>query len=276
MESDAEDLEIDLKYRLGVYLPMLSEFLSVQDFKPEQWDKLNSNFHERHLERKKEYLSNDNHLQVSANIYDIITEKLKGNLNGVKYLEFITKTLEELSDHLSDSGKKAINKTIYDFLISYDHRFRNYLGELLVLNSVIKGNIFSLETVESHIVNNQTADFLFSRKDGRGHQLVEVVNLHITGEHTMLETYLPKSFSRKLAKKTDGETVYAEFILIPVIWAAPVDLLRVLDTWKTMDKTDLKNVCEPVSYLCLTSAEHQVFYKFGTLSTLLEGMDLHI
>lgn len=274
MEPEEEPLIIDLKQSLSRYLPVLFEFLDIQDFEPRQWDKLNSNFHERYLERREQYRSKGNYLQVSANIYDIITEKLKDNLDGIKYLEFITKTLEELSDNLSDLEKKAINKTLYDFLISYDYRFRNYLGELLVLNSIIKSNSFILEKVESRIVNNQTADFLFSRKDGNGHHLIEVVSIHINSSHTMLDDYLPKIFKTKISKKTAGETRYAKFILVPVIWGAPVDLLRVLDAWESMDKTELQEVYEPVSYICLTSPEHQVFYKFGTLSTLLRGIEI--
>ncbi len=272
MDFDKEPTPIDLRESLQKYLPVLFDFLSVMDFRPEQWDKLNANFLKRYFARREAYRLNDNHLLISANIYDIITEKLNNNIAGIRYLEFITKTREELSKNLSIAEKKLVNKTLYDFLISYDYRFKNYLGELLVLNSIIKSNSFELVTVETQIVNEQTADFLFSKKDGSGYQLVEVVNLHIDSSHTMLEAHLTKSFSTKLLKKTDVEVLYSKFVLVPVIWADPTHLQRVLKVWQSIDKTAIGDVFEPVSYICLTSAE-QVFYKFGTLSTLLKGLD---
>jgi len=269
MSGSVNSLDLDLKSRLRQYLPVLFEFLDVEDFEPEQWDKLTANFTDRFLKRKAEYEANNNHLIIERDIYGVITGKLNGERSATLFLDFIRKALEELAGRLTTDEKKLIKKTLFGFLISHDFMFANYLGELLVLNSITKSNSFNLKSVESSIVGDLTADFLFEKTDGTGNELIEVVNLHIDESHTNLVKHLTKKYKRKLADKRGGHIAYNKFTLIPVIWAPFNDLQRVYDIYQNGTIRNIPYVLEPVAYSCTTMKDGEIIYKFGTISTLL-------
>jgi hypothetical protein len=186
------------------------------------------------------------------------------------FLDFIRKALEELASRLTNDEKRLIIKTLYGFLISHDFKFANYLGELLVLNSITKSNSFILKSVESSIVGDLTADFLFEQANGTGNELIEVVNLHIDKTHANLVKHLTKKYRRKLKDKRGGATNYNKFTLIPVIWASFADLQRVLGIYQSGAIRQMPYVFEPVAYSCTTMTDGEIIYKFGTISTLLD------
>lgn len=270
MPEPLNPLDLDLKARLRQYLPVLFEFLDVEDFEPQQWEKLTSNFTDRFLKRKAQYEANNNQLTIERDIYGVIIGKLNGERSATLFLDFIKKALEELAGRLTDDEKKLIIKTLYGFLISHDFKFSNYLGELLVLNSITKSNSFILKSVESSIVGDLTADFLFERSNGPGKELIEVVNLHIDETHTNLVKHLTKKYRRKLKDKKGGAIKYNKFTLIPVVWASFADLQRVLDIYQTGAIKKMPYVFEPVAYSCTTMPDGEIIYKFGTISTLLD------
>ena len=270
MPEPSNPLDLDLKARLRQYLPVLFEFLDVEDFEPDQWQKLTSNFTDRYLKRKAEYEANNNHLIVERDIYDVIIGKLNGELPATMFLDFIKKALEELADRLTNDEKKLIIKTLYGFLISDDFKFANYFGELLVLNSITKSNNFTLKSVESSIIGDLTADFLFEHVNSKEIELIEVVNLHIDETHTNLVKHLTKKYRRKLKDKRGGATNYNKFMLIPVIWASFADLQRVLDIYESGAINKMPYVFEPVAYSSTTGPDGEIIYKFGTISTLLD------
>jgi hypothetical protein len=270
MTGTVNQLDLDLKSRLRQYLPVLFEFLDVEDFEPEQWDKLTANFTDRFLKRKAEYEANNNHLVVERDIYGVIIGKLKGERSATLFLDFIRKALEELAARLTADEKKLVKKTLFGFLISHDFMFANYLGELLVLNAITKSNSFILKSVESSIAGDLTADFLFEKADGSGNELIEVVNLHIDESHTDLVKHLTKKYRRKLANKRGGHAAYNKFTLIPVIWAPFSDLQRIYEIYQNGDIQKIPYVLEPVAYSCTTMTDGGIIYKFGTISTLLD------
>ena len=262
MPEPVNPLDLDLKARLRQYLPVLFEFLDVEDFEPEQWAKLTANFTDRFLKRKAEYEANNNHLIIERDIYGVIVGKLNGERSATLFLDFIRKALEELADRLTNNEKKLIIKTLYGFLISHDFKFANYLGELLVLNSITKSNSFILKSVESSIVGDLTADFLFERTDGTGNELIEVVNLHLDETHTNLVKHLTKKYRRKLKDKRGGATTYNKFTLVPVIWAPFSDLQRVLGIYQTGAIKKMAYVFEPVAYYSTKKTYGEIIYKF--------------
>lgn len=268
MKEQEEKFNIDLKGRLREYLPVLFEFIDIEDFTTNQWETLNNNFVAKYLERRTLYETAGNYLLIRPNIYDIITAKLKGDKPSVLFLDFIKKALEELSDNLDVAGKKSIIKTLYGLLVSYDHRFLDYLGELLTLNNILKSKKYKLIKVESCIVNEKTGDFLFQRIEDGYHDLVEVRSFHINEANTKLEDLFSKKLKAKIMEKTGGEPNYNKFYLIPIVWASVEDLRRVLTVFNDGATFKIQDVLEPVAYACLTTADGAVVYKFGTLSTL--------
>lgn len=268
MTSDGEQIVVDLKWRLRQYLPILFEFLDVHDFSQEQWKKLNDNFLKQYHRRQRDYAAAGNYLEVIPNIYDLISAELKGNESATVFMTFLRKVLEELADYLSDREKKLIIKNLFDLMISYDQRFLNFLGELLVLNSIVKTRLYTLVEVESRIVNEKSADFLFKRKDNLALHLVEVRSFHVSEKNTRLQELFTKKLNEKIAEKVDNELEYNSFLLVPMIWAPIDDLRRVKDVYNDGKTFQIKNVAEPVSYISGKYQNGTITYMFGTLSTL--------
>jgi hypothetical protein len=157
---------------------------------------MQANFIAIYQERKEKYHANNNYLQVKPNFFDIVTAKLRGDTAAIKFFDFIRKLLEELDMKLNNTEKSLITDTLYSLLISFDNRFLNFLGELLVLNSINGNPKFRLKAVECLIVDNHKADFLFEFNNKSLH-LLEVVNFHLNEHNTKLD----ELFERKLTAK---------------------------------------------------------------------------
>jgi hypothetical protein len=263
------NLDLDLRARLRNYMPVLFKFFDVKDLTTDQWSTLESNFTEVYKQRKAKYEANNNYLQVKPNFYDIVTGKLRGDEAPTKFFDFIRKLLEELDIKLEPAEKSLIVDTLYNLLINFDNRFLNFLGELLVLNSLKANRKFVLKKVESQIVDDKNADFLFEY-EGKSLHLIEVVNFHIDDHNTKLSELFERKLTAKVQKKTNGKQVYNNFSLVPVIWAPYVDLERVLGLFQQNGKIcSLPNVWELVAYMAATYPDGAILYRFGTLSTLL-------
>ncbi|MBB5396686.1 hypothetical protein [Mucilaginibacter sp. AK015] len=264
-----ENLDLDLKGRLQSYLPVLFDFLSVRDFDSAQWLKLESNFKQRYLQRKADFEANNNYLLVKRNFFDLITGKLRDERAAVIFFDLVKKLLEELADRFTGEEKKQVIPTLYNLMIADDEKFLNFLGELLVLNAVTKGGNFRLIEVESTIVGDLSADFLFERTSDGGKELIEVTNIHIDEKNTRLDERLSSQYARKFQKKTRGAAIFNKFLLVPVIWAPYTDLRRILDLYQGGTMAQNPEVLEPVAYIALTMPDGGIVYQFGSLSTLL-------
>jgi len=264
---------INLEVMLKSHLPIIFELLNEQKLTNYQWKKLNRNFIRIYEKRKKEYFKNNEYLLVKSNIYDLITSSIKGELKATMLLAFIKKTLEELTDNLSISEKKKLRTTVYNLLVSFDSKYYNYLGELLILNNLLRSKDYYLSEIESKIVNKKTADFLIKKRDDTESHLIEVVNVHVEDAHIDLDKLLTDKLVAKLNDKRDGETTYLDFKLVPVIWTSYENLRRVENLYKNGFSISFESVWEPTAFAMFTYPENRVIYRFGNISTLFSIME---
>ena len=98
--------------------------------------------------------------QIEACIYDTIVQANKNIPQAYRYLHFINKLCGELSGLLTEKEKKLIRKNVYNMLVSFDLKYLNFFGEILVLNSLMKTKQYRLHDVEMKLSNGKEVDFV--------------------------------------------------------------------------------------------------------------------
>ena len=254
------------KQNIAFYLPSLMEILRDSD--PE-WEKIDKLFSAKIEERFKE--ANCEVITIEATIFDIIIAVKKQNLQAIRLLDFLNRMTTELSANLNNDEKLLIGKIVKDLLLTLDMRYLNFVGEIGVLNNLIKSKTYRLEAVEAELSDStKTIDFKLKRIGDGAFLLVEVVNIHLDSDRIEDdEEKIKKFLTHRLTKKIDSKKTKSQFYLIPVIWCASKELKIYSDYFKK-HKMHIENVIEPVSYLTFIDPNDESFvlHKFANISNL--------
>lgn len=260
-----------VKENIRFYLPAITDIVGDTDFDWERIDKLFSD-----EVTKRTVKANGGTLMIEATIYDIIIEVRKQNLEAMRFLSFFQRLLEDLSMNLTDEEKKIIRKNIRDFLTRFDLRYLDYVGELAVINNLIKSKIYRLENVEMKLANEKSIDFKIRKSEDGKIYLVEVLNIHLDSNKVEAdEEKIKKFLTYRLEKKIASKKSDINFFLVPVLWGGWRDIKVYSDYFKK-NKMHLQNVSEPVSYVTFNDPKNKSFYfhRFGNVSNLFESVNL--
>jgi hypothetical protein len=273
----ANEIIIDLENRLKSYMPSIFELLEGHNLSRKQWKKLNKNFINKFNERKKSYTANNDYLLVEANMFDIISGAIDRNESALRLLGFFNVLFERLSKNLSKDEKSKIRDTIFNILVNLDHKYRNFIGELAVLNSLLENTTQTLIGVESDIISKKnTADYTIGKRGNSEIELVEIVNIHIDEADINLNEILTQKITNKLNEKTNCDANHEVFTLVPVIWAPVVDLQRVESLYKSGERIDIPNVSEPFAYCCFYTPANLPIYRFCRITTLFTKNEIEV
>lgn len=259
--------QVDVKAKLTQHLPSLLQLMGNNPFK---WDEVNAIFIEKFTKRYEEYIADNNYLQVEITFYDVITQKLSGNHKYLYLFTYFDNLLIDLNKYLPDKKKSLLSGTFWHLLTNWDLKFLNFIGELSVLNNLLKSG-YELEMVEEKMPNGKRMDFKVKSTTGKM-ILVEVVNIHLPDKGDKTDKQLVKSIRRKLVAKVNMKSkkslINTVFHLVPVLWGKHQMLLKVKDLYDTHLDLQHLNIYEPVAYSCFIY-ENQYIIKFGSLKTLL-------
>lgn len=268
-------LPLDLETEVRVYLPIIFEILGEGKITPKQWRKINENYKKTQEKRAADYWLKDI-TRYEVNLYDVFEMRRKGNKRAYVFLDMLKKALEELCDALPVEDRVKLGDTIYHMLVQFDHKHRNYIGELLVLNNAVKKQQFSLVKIEAPITKTTSADFLLKNKSDGKEELVEVVNIHIKDTQENLKQFITGKLTDKMEAKTKGEAEHPKFTLVPVVWASFKVLRKIEKLYDEGDGIELKDVAPPCAFASFdykdTIREFRV--KFGTIPTLFKGENI--
>ncbi|WP_276484741.1 hypothetical protein [Paraflavitalea pollutisoli] len=256
----------DLREVVQNELPILFEFMPETD---RTWGIANKLFKAEVEKRYQE--AGDSTVEVEANLYYIIRKVQLGDQQAIRMLNFFQRLLEEITMYLPEAERERIRKTIKDILISMDHQYLNFFGEIAVLNNIMKTGLYNLTAVEYKLSDSDnTIDFAFSNKTTGGNLLVEVVNMHpksnkIENHPEKIATFLTTKFSKKILSKATTE----QFYLTPVIWA-PVADLKIYSEFLANNNLPVAGLIEPAAYATFVSPEDGAIFihRFGRLTTL--------
>jgi len=261
-------IEVNLEQGLRAYMPAMFRVLGNGNLKKGQWRNLNKKFVEEYNKRKALFHANNNYLLIEANLFDLINATLRGDESAFRLVGLLDILFKGLGKHLLEDEKIMVRDTIYATLINFDHKFRNFVGELLVLLNAVENRRYTLLGVEiDFIANNNTADFTLLDGSTGNKELVEVVNIHFDDANYLKET-LENKIRDKVDKKTGGRADYKSFTLAPVIWAPWKVLKEIGELYKTGNGVVMDAVNEPLAYCFFSGPNDIPVYRFGKISTL--------
>jgi hypothetical protein len=261
-----------LKENITFYLPAITDIVDDTDF---DWKRIDKLFSDELTKRTAKANANGGTCPIDATIYDIIIEVKNGNLQALRYLIFFQRLFEELSINLTTKEQKLIKKNIRDFLTRLNTKYLDYIGELAVINNLIKSKIYRLEKVEFKLASQKKIDFEIKRIEDGKLFLVEVYSIHLDSNKIENDDLKIRKFlDYRLANKVESKKSDTDFFLVPVLWGGWRDIKVYSDYFKR-NKMHLINVLEPVSYVIFTDPNDKNFYlhRFGNVSNIFDSVD---
>lgn len=260
----------DLEGRLKLYFPIFFELLGTSSLNWKTIDKVFARKVSQWIAK-----AGGQEIRVEASFYNIITASIQGNQAATKHLDFIKRLFEELIQRLSEKERKLIVPALSGMLTNIDRKFRNFLGELLVLNNFKRNPKFSLSNVEVPLFRNQPngvkIDFEFLNSETSNPLLVEVVNVHLTDASNWSDEQVNQLLQQKIQHKLNitGIRESNGFLLVPVFWGAFEELMRI-DRFYKQTGVSFENTSEPASYATFTTADGRLLHMFGTITSIVD------
>ena len=268
--------KFDVLGRLKSYIPSLFELLEDNEL---NWKTIEKRFEGKFTELEKKYEQTGKPVTTKASFYGIITAAIQGENSALYLFDFIDKLFQELTDNLTTSERKLIKKNIFDLLVSMDEKYLNYLGELALLNQIIKSGNYRLLDVEEPLGSKNegsSVDFKLLNTNSMSEMLVEVVNVHLTDNNTKnsyeIQRLLEQKLREKYLKTAKKSTI--EFHLAPILWGSHKWIKRILDHYQNESVT-LRNILTPSCFIPFTDSKGNSVYKFGTIDTIFESEQNH-
>lgn len=257
--------QVNIHDSLKRHLPSLTSLVGDRDF---AWVLINRKFIEHMAGRHDDYVGGGNHLLVPINFYDVITQTLLGNGNYHYLFTYFDNVLKELNQHIPEDKKFLVRGILKNMLINMDMRFLNFVGELSILNNLIKTG-FRLEKVEELLPNGKRVDFTVQSAQGIT-EMVEVVNIFLEGAEEYDDGRLIQFVKGKLLNKYKDQSkneLAIPFTLVPVLWGTHSMLLRLKNLYDQHLNLTSENIHEPMAYSCIIYG-NRFNIKFSKLSNV--------
>lgn len=274
--------KFDVEREIKDSFPIIFEILGPEGLSGKDWATIKESYDQEKGRRQALNDKGDAYF-VEVNFYDLIYMREHGNRRAYVFLDMFKNALEELCDSLDRQGKLLLRKTIKSILESFDHKHRNFIGELLVLNNAVKHQQFELLRIEFPIVEQSkkgekppSADFLLKDKTNGNLELVEIVNIHVDDKIEDIHRFITGKLVDKIADKTKGKTEYKKFTLVPVIWASYKMLRRIEKLYIDGNGINVPSTLIPCAFASFDYADDFTEFKvkFGTITTLFVGENI--
>jgi len=237
-----------------------------------RWSEISRKFQETYDARLVQY-NQKGSLRVAASFFDVISAALNKQESAIRLLDYFQKLFEEISDRLNAKQKQQLKSTVYNLLITNDTQYLHFIGELSVLNQLIKSGNYIFQETEFNLGNGKSVDFHF--KDIRTGKdiLIEVYNIVLDRDFEgkeQIKKFLTHRLSQKINNKTKGRTDLLNFELVPVIWATKENLQRLSNFYKSGNVISVPNCLPACAYLAFTTDDSQNIHRFGIVHTLFD------
>jgi hypothetical protein len=258
-----------VKHHLTNYLPNLVA-LAGENI---DWNRINTHINKKLKER---ILNSEGQIiTVEACIYDYLMSAKQNESRAFGLLGYLNNLFEELLLLLSEAEKKLLSQNLYNMLISFDRNYLSYVGEIAVLNGLIKSRKYQLIKVEEKLPNGKKIDFVLQVISSNKLLQVEVYNIHLDGEkvdpnHDAINKFLTDRLTVKINKKEAGLESKREFTIVPVLWG-PSKVLRIYYDFFQTESIQLENVHEPFAYGTFIGQNGYYEHRFWKISNLFKG-----
>ncbi len=246
-----------LREDLQKYLPNLFGLLYIEP----DWDSLSQKINNKGIAQTGSYL--DSHL------YELIAGAKVNDLNALVILEYFDIVFREICT-LPEHARKQLNQKALEILRTLTPDFKNYIGELAVLDGILKTGQFRLLQAEASLGNGKSAEYYIENIEQTETYYVEVVNIHLTESHGNLRKTLRRKIVHKINDKR--KKVDIEIIVVPVIWASRAMLKKLHDAYN--QSFTIKHAYEPFAFSvepnAITGVGEHRFHRISNLFNKLE------
>lgn len=253
--------EIDIKDKLMEYIPEIFLILEKQEI---SWKRVNSLFIKKHNQRVETVQEGE---LIEASFFDVVSKSLYGVQEASRLINMFKHLFKSLGELLTDDEKRQSSRIIYDMLVNHDKAFFNFIGELLILNSIKKGGGVLVKREYQIPGSQKRVDYLFT---GNGKcLLVEVVNIHIQDYANLALQEIISKVNNKLSEKNILKGDNVTFYLAPVLWGSPEDLRRVREAFLT-GQICIDNLLTPCAYVHFSNEYGVNIIRFADIITLFD------
>jgi hypothetical protein len=268
-QATMNPIKFDIKKVLYYRVPSLMELTEKQNL---DWNRINQLFAAWMF--KYANIPENDTVTEEAHIYLIAIESVNGNKQALGLFTFFDRLFQELVKVLSDNEKKLIGNNIFNLLTNFDSKYLNFVGEIAVLNNLIKSNQYNLIDVETKVLNGKSIDFKLSNKRNNENVFVEVLNIHINSnkvesDENKIKKFLETRINRKYTEKTSNLLPSFKLNIVPVIWGS-AKVLEIYSSFFRSNSLETPYSTEPVSFLTFTDDSGYYLHKFGRISQLFD------
>lgn len=256
------------KINVSVMLPGLLELTAVDPDFP--WDSIDRTFAETWAKKVAE--SGGETFRVEASFFFMLLAALKDDSLAIGYVDYLNRTCQELSDHLTTEQKKMLGGILKKILKTPNLNFLNFVGELATLNNLLKSNNYELQRIESPLNNDNSIDFRIKDLKTGNPILVEVLNMQVNDDKVeadpkAIEAFFTRRLVKKIAAKEEELAGTIDFWVVAVVWGG----------WRSIEiyrnhfrehQLPLKRTIEPLAYLQHSDGRGYYMHQFGRISTM--------
>jgi len=258
----------DIRGHLRIRFPEFFQLLGKNSI---PWHKVNRAYARQAAVHRERLERTGSTFVIGASFYQIITLTAQGDPEAARNYDYIKLLFLELHESLSEFERKEIKDALYGMLTNVNMDFRNFLGELSVLN-LLKRTSYTLLQTERPLIPSEpkgvSIDFHVRNKDKKEY-LIEVVNFRLDEDNTKSNDAIEALLQEKIKGKllATGILRSKAFYLYPVVWGNWEHILRLLAYYQTV-KVSFENTIVPLALVPFTTDDGELVHRFGTIDTI--------
>jgi hypothetical protein len=264
-----QSTDFDIERHLRIRFP---EFFHLLSNNPIPWRKVNKVYANQAAVYGERLERTGSTFPIEASLYNIIMLTLQGDAEAGRNFDYIKQLFTELQGSLSAYERKEIVPALYGMLTNVNMAFRNFLGELSVLN-LLKRQAYTLLKTERPLIPSEPKgikiDFHLRQEKTKKEYLVEIVNFRLDNDNTASADAITAVLEEKIVGKLldTGILRSNKFYLYPVVWGNWEYILRLLAYYQTV-KPRFTNTTAPLALVPFTTETGELVHIFGTIDTI--------
>lgn len=224
---------------------------------------------------KEKLTGSDYSITLEACLFLVMIQARKGSRSAFEMLDYLNRLLSDLHANMAYGRLPLLSRIVKSLMVNFDLKFLNFVGELAVLNALLKGGVYELEGIEFGEKAMPTIDFKMKNLEDDLIDLVEVLNIQICSSKVeqsddAIFKFLSFRFNNKIEKKLNYlSAADYTFTLVPVLWGSPSEIKIYSDFFKRnkVDFLGCQCVHEPFAYLKHSNGA-ELIHQFSRVSKL--------
>lgn len=221
-------------------------------------------------------------------LYYVFHFALNRRPDALTLLDYFNILFGEVFKSINKDSIHLITPILTNFLKTINGDYIHYIGELAVLDSLLKTKKYNLIGVEKVIEKckslehsgsitkkGKSIDFCVTDIEDGKNYLVEVKNVHIDDDNPDV-VKLRRKLNKKVLAKSKNQEDGIEFVVIPVLWVTRhVTLVAIENQIKRWANFHVEGTFEPFAFFTFVDEVGGTEFRFRRISNLFENVKLN-